>query len=491
MANEQQKKQPAKALCALAVAAAVYLLSRLLWPLVFRMMAEEVIPFEPVFIFMALDFILLIVVCCLTTKLMYKRACGKFAVVFWSAVSAFIASAIGVYFPDIPGQMQPLVRLLVYFLAGYLCAVSAVMRLSQPVVDKAKLEADKKLEKWRPFYEECAKFKIRGEADLQAADKHQRAELVAQKHNLTFNQIEELFRPGYEGWDLYTAVIRAEAEEKMEKKRSEERDAVAASERCKALRGVEKRVTMLSETIQGYRELNQSLQRLINGVHLEKESDGAVMAGVASGIGGVIPAAMSLNNTARMNAEIRDRNALPKQMIQTYVNMQLNNTGFRMFWEKELERAKTKLISDQPAEEVFTHLSIETKSVTVTETGSIQVQARVKGDAEYTIFDKMPAIIDGTIVAKIHEGDTLVGEALLSLPAYGTGLYKLNTRYDEITHGYSGYKEGAVRLKRAPASYDHDLPSFVEVKGYCLFAGQEGHTYTVTYEPGQLWGMEL
>ena len=129
-------------------------------------MAEEVIPFEPVFIFMALDFILLIVVCCLTTKLMYKRACGKFAVVFWSAVSAFIASAIGVYFPDIPGQMQPLVRLLVYFLAGYLCAVSAVMRLSQPVVDKAKLEADKKLEKWRPFYEECAKFKIRGEADL-------------------------------------------------------------------------------------------------------------------------------------------------------------------------------------------------------------------------------------------------------------------------------------------------------------------------------------
>ncbi|MCI8387947.1 MAG: hypothetical protein HFE63_05720 [Clostridiales bacterium] len=356
------------------------------------------------------------------------------------------------------------------------------------VKSKAEIANENKLNKWRPFYEECAKFKITSASDLTAADKHQRAELIAKKFNLPSENVEDLFQPEHEGWKLYTETIAAEAEAEMEEKRSKEREADDWNKKYAAMHGTEKRIAMLQATVDGYKAINASYQRLINGTHLEKESDGAIAAGVASGIGGVVPALMSLQNTAEHNAQVRSNNSVGVQMIKYYTECQMQNTGYRMFWEKELERAKTKLAGDQSSEEVFKHLTIETDKIKVTDTGTIEITARFKGDPEYTIFDNMPAIVDGAVTAQVYDGETLVGEAVIVLPTYGTGLYKL-TSWDDKTLG--GYRESQVRLKREPGSLDTGMRSYVEAKGYCLFSGEKDKKYTVKYAPNNLYAIEI
>ena len=69
------------------------------------------------------------------------------------------------------------------------------------------------------------------------------------------------------------------------------------------------------------------------------------------------------------------------------------------------------------------------------------------------IFDDVDAIIDGTIIAKIYDGKTLVGTASLVLPKYGV--------------------KGETKLK-----------------GICLYCGTKGKTYTVEYAATNLWAME-
>ena len=69
------------------------------------------------------------------------------------------------------------------------------------------------------------------------------------------------------------------------------------------------------------------------------------------------------------------------------------------------------------------------------------------------IFDDVEAIIDGTVIAKIYDGKTLVGTASLVLPKYG-------------------------------------VKGETELKGMCLYCGTKGKTYTVEYAATNLWAME-
>ena len=68
-------------------------------------------------------------------------------------------------------------------------------------------------------------------------------------------------------------------------------------------------------------------------------------------------------------------------------------------------------------------------------------------------FDDVPAIVDGTIIAKIYDGDQLCGTAQLVLPMYGVG---------------------------------RDIP----LNGICIDCCKPGKTYTAKFSAKNLWAME-
>ena len=98
----------------------------------------------------------------------------------------------------------------------------------------------------------------------------------------------------------------------------------------------------------------------------------------------------------------------------------------------------------------------ETK-VEVSETGTCTVTTKVALTEPFTIFEDIKAVIDGTIIAKIYDGETLVGTAALVLPSKGIGYY-------------------------------HDP---YPLKGMCLYCGKKDRDYRVEFAAVDLWAMEI
>ena len=89
----------------------------------------------------------------------------------------------------------------------------------------------------------------------------------------------------------------------------------------------------------------------------------------------------------------------------------------------------------------------------VSETGAAMVCTSASLDSKFRIFDDVPAIVDGTIIAKIYDGDQLCGTAQLVLPMYGLG---------------------------------QNIP----LNGICIDCCKPGKSYTAKFTAKNLWAME-
>lgn len=74
--------------------------------------------------------------------------------------------------------------------------------------------------------------------------------------------------------------------------------------------GNDKPVAMLKDLVQ------EVMGGSANYIPMQKESDGAIMAGIASGIGGTVLALMSLLNTAANNEIIRQQNQTAQSIMR-------------------------------------------------------------------------------------------------------------------------------------------------------------------------------
>ena len=88
---------------------------------------------------------------------------------------------------------------------------------------------------------------------------------------------------------------------------------------------------------------------------------------------------------------------------------------------KEIEGFKMKLVSEVPKEELLKKIRFKDTDVLVSQTGAAMVCTTASAEEGFMIFDDVPAVIDGTIVAKIYEGDRICGTAQLVFPIYGLG----------------------------------------------------------------------
>lgn len=222
-----------------------------------------------------------------------------------------------------------------------------------------------------------------------------------------------------------------------------------------------KKWTMLLDQRMKLAGAENALQRvqtiLASSVSQEKERDWAVWGGFASGMAGTAAGVATAAGIQAQNAKIRAQNeANVRRALPTYMSM---SGGIYELWEKqrqidkEIEELKRKLVAETPAVQVMEKLNVTNPSLEVSDTGVFYITATVEAKEKLFIYEDVPAVADGTIIAHLWEGDKEVGIANLVLPINGVA-----------------DKTG--------------------VCGMCLGGADPMKKYTITYSAENLWLME-
>lgn len=279
------------------------------------------------------------------------------------------------------------------------------------------------------FYDECVQNKI---ADLSRdADRQRLQLLVESKPELKLPGVspETLFQAGKERKEQ---AERAEQEKKWADERDRELKREAEEKKLAEMPPRAKRIYQLEQIAKASRErvkvmldasaavgaLSQSLQT--------KEKDPSISAGIASGIGGVVPAAMTASRIQRENQEIRARNAAVDAQFDSIraaaADAWLNASVEASDWEKKAEAAKLKLTDDsRPAGELFAALTLGQPRTEQTKTGAVIVSLTARNEQSYEVSGTR-AVVDGAILADLcRENGEVAGLAHLCLPVEGLG----------------------------------------------------------------------
>ena len=247
---------------------------------------------------------------------------------------------------------------------------------------------------------------------------------------------------------------------RLEEKRAEERQEFERLNKYSDLEGKAKRIAMLTDRAVELRKEAKSQDQyadMLMRSGQQKERDWATWGGIADGIAGFGAGVSTAVDIQMQNMQIRAENekrrqaALPGYMFMT--NSAQGNRRNADEIMKEIENFKLKLVSDEPAAELMKKISFSNTDVLVSETGAAMVCTSATLDPKFKIFDDVPAVVDGTIIAKIYDGDQLCGTAQLVLPMYGLG---------------------------------QNIP----LNGICIDCCKPGKNYTAKFTAKNLWAME-
>ncbi len=310
------------------------------------------------------------------------------------------------------------------------------------------------------FYSECKDNHI---IDLSTPANKQKAQLIAQRLGCSgYNNFEAYFKNAKR---LYLQKYEKEQKEQrrdtLMKLKAEEEVLHEKLTRYANYQGRDKRVAMLTDE---HAQLKQKAKDMSNamwgvmGSTQQKELDWATRGGIASGLAGPGAGAAAAVDAQIKNAQIRAQNQANMEAMAPLFFDGLSKSGdYEKAAErvaKALEAARIKLVADTGKNKVLGKLNISLKKVDISDTGAFTVKAAVSAPNPITIFDNVPAVIDGTISADLYQKGKLVGQALMALPTYGV---EKNT---------------------------------VEVEGICLSGAQRGVGYEVKFTAHHLWEME-
>lgn len=305
------------------------------------------------------------------------------------------------------------------------------------------------------FFVEC----VLAEAnDFTKPKNKQKAQLLADKYSLTYpNGIEALYEQAF---NAHKAVSQRFVLNRLEEKRAEERKEFERLNKYSDLTGKAKRIAMLTDRAAELRaeakSQDQYAQMLMRSGQ-QKERDWALWGGVADGIAGFGAGVSTAIDLQMQNIQIRAENEKRRQAaLPGYMFMTSNAQGNRSNADaimKEIENFKLKLVSEESSAELMKKISFSHTDVLVSETGAAMVCTCASVDPNFKIFEDVPAIVDGTIIAKIYDGDQLCGTAQLVIPVYGLG---------------------------------QNIP----LNGICIDCCKPGKTYTAKFSAKNLWAME-
>lgn len=305
------------------------------------------------------------------------------------------------------------------------------------------------------FFVECVLAECN---DFSKTKNIKRAELLADKYGLKYpNGIQSLYAQACEA---HKAVGQRFELNRLEEKRTQERIDFERLNRYSDLTGKNKRITMLSvleAELRNEAKNQQDYARIILNMGQQKERDWAIWGGLAEGIAGVGAGVSTAIDIQMQNFEIRAENerrrqeALPAYMLITESAQQNKKNADSI--RKEIEQTKLKLVSDEHAVELMKKISFTHTDVLVSETGAAMVCTCASLDPKFRIFDDVRAVVDGTIIAKIYDGDQICGTAQMVIPMYGLG-------------------------------------QNVPLNGICIDCCKPGKTYTAKFVAKNIWAME-
>lgn len=339
-----------------------------------------------------------------------------------------------------------------------------------------------KRENEKTFYTDCIKHGITDLSRVNSPEKRERLKVIVSAHHLTHADEKELHRIFMEGKRRVEGEKQDAQQKSLAKLKSEETERARLLQVYTGLHGRDKPIAMFEDYI---KDCRRSINRA-SSMPVPKESDGAVLAGIASGIGGTVPALMSLSATAQHNAQVREYN----QALNGMATFAATSAGDRLDRANAaLEAVRVKLVSDMPGTKVIKHLSFTDTEVTVSESGTIRVTTWVRGE-DFTIFDGLPAVADGSVIAEVYDRKKKIGDAVMVFPIYGS-----DSRFDRF-----GWSPGVIDKDHFLKAHDckgtywqknrGSSKDMLYLEGICLFTGEPSKEYTVKFVPGDLWAIE-
>ena len=305
------------------------------------------------------------------------------------------------------------------------------------------------------FYVECV---LAGYSDFTQEICVERAKTIAAKYRLNYSEgIEELYKKDEEAHKEITRVIKNNRIAELKRAEAEEAEKL---NKYASLQGKGKRVKMLKDQADQLLEAANDADKYAYFVMRstqEAERDWASWGGAAYAVGGVALAAGTIIDIEAQNAQIRERNAanrqaaLPEYMKVTTDAAQMRKNAAAI--QKEIEKTQERLYLDQGVGDLMEAIEITDTTLDISETGAFRITATVQPKKPVQILDKLPAYVDGTLIAHVMDNNTEIGKAYMVLPVDG-----------------ASKKTGIV--------------------GMGLSGAEKGKSYTVKYTPYHLWIVE-
>ena len=192
-----------------------------------------------------------------------------------------------------------------------------------------------------------------------------------------------------------------------------------------------------------------------------RERSWATHGGIASGIaGGAVGLAVAAD-VEHKNAQVRQQNAQLAQSIGQMTAISLERIWKEKerareqvtYWHERLEQAKILLVQTQDEYELLEKLAPKVVSIENSITGAVMLEVEFGSTPDLRIFEKVPAVIDGSIRVVLSAGGRTVGSAICTL----------------------GYR-GSLMKRR--------------VKCICTSMSKQVEEYQISFEPYHLWTIE-
>ena len=342
---------------------------------------------------------------------------------------------------------------------GFMLAIGGIALLVVQLLAAKKKAQENKVEADRTrlvsFYEACLKEGVQSCSNPRDV---QKAQLIANRMGMAFpGGIQTLFeqaRQAKHGDEILKKNQRLQEQMNKEQQRYNELTRYASYS------GRDKRIRMLSdqraEALARAKSMRDGSMAIV-GASQQKEHDWALHGGIASGIAGGAAGVATALDIQRKNAAIRAQNEANMKALTPLIGASFEAES-RARREAEslaqkISEAQIKLVGDDPAEAVLSHLQFADTKVTVSETGAFTVSTKVTAK-DLKVFDSTSAVADGTVLAKVYQDNSMIGVAQLVLPTYGVGTY------------------GAT------------------LEGICLVGAERGKPCTVKFAASNLWVME-
>ncbi len=238
---------------------------------------------------------------------------------------------------------------------------------------------------------------------------------------------EEIFTAAEQVWQERTGIAQ-----KLQKEKEEQLSKNAKMEeilsRCenypyKNKVGRAKLTAIVSDQLAAQYK-NLSTANTVRNLGIQKETNSALMGGIASGIAGPAAGLSEALRTEQENAVIREQNEAWKQKVGTPVAaIELEAQSAIRKLTKEKERIKSLYVDTSfDADALFEDLNISVSSPKVSENNTLFFDATIKPKKLPKISDNLFGRIDGTITGEFFdEKHKSMGRVWLVLPQYGVG----------------------------------------------------------------------